>query len=73
MTNQKHLEALRKEYDSSVANARDHGRPEQKQRIIEIVSELESAFGRLPEKMMETKTLLQRQIKNGQNRVAGSD
>ena len=61
------LEALRKEYDSTVGAARDHGTPDQKQRIIEIVTELELAFQRLPEKMPETKSLFERQIKNGQN------
>ena len=68
MASRKDLQALRKEYDSSVASAHDHGTSEQKQRIIEIVSGLEAAFGRLPEKMIETKTLFQRQIENGQNK-----
>ena len=73
MASRRHLEALRKEYDALVASARDHGTFEQKQRIIEIVSELEATFGRLPEKMIETKTLFQRQIENGQNRLMESD
>jgi hypothetical protein len=36
-----------------------------KHRIIEIIAELESAFGRLPEKIIETKNLFKRQIENG--------
>jgi len=59
----RHLLALRREYDQSVTAARDHGTPSQKRRIVEIVSELEMACGRLPEKMMETKALFERQIK----------
>lgn len=58
------LVALRKEYDATVAAARDHGTPEQKSRIIEIVSELQQAFGSLPDKMTETKELFERQIKS---------
>lgn len=56
------LADLRKEYDATVAAARDHGTREQKNRIIEIVSELHEAFGKLPEKMTETMELFQRQI-----------
>lgn len=57
----RHLVALRKEYDATVAAARDHGTLEQKRRVVEIVSELERALGRLPEKMIETKKLFERQ------------
>ena len=55
------LADLRKEYDSSVAAARFTGTPQEKDRIVEIVSELEKEFGRLPEKMIETKNLFMRQ------------
>ena len=53
---------LQKEYDANVAAARDHGTMELKGRIIEIVSELQQACGRLPEKMTDTLGLFQRQI-----------
>jgi hypothetical protein len=56
------LVELRKEYDATVAAARDHGTPDQKSRIVSIVSELQQAFGKLPEKMTETMGLFQRQI-----------
>lgn len=53
---------LRKEYDATVAAARDHGTPEQKRRIVEIVSELQQALGTLPERIFQTKKLFERQI-----------
>ena len=53
MADRKHLESLRVEYDSTVAAARHKGATEQKRRVIEVVRELEAAFGRLPEKMIE--------------------
>jgi len=56
------LVELRKEYDATIAAARDHGTPEQKGRIVAIVSELQQAFETLPEKMMETTRLFLRQI-----------
>lgn len=58
----RHLSKMRKEYDAIVADARKQGSPGQKQRIVEIVSELEHAFGHLPEKMIETKKLFERQM-----------
>jgi hypothetical protein len=58
----RHLVDLRKEYDATVAAARDHGTLGQKNRIIEIVAELEQVFGKLPEKMTETAELFQRQV-----------
>ena len=60
-----HLSQLRKEYDASVAEARNHGTVDQKRRIIEIVAELEAAFGRLPEKMLETRDLFEHQLTRG--------
>jgi hypothetical protein len=56
---------MRKEYDATVAAARNHGSPAQKSRIVSIVSELQQAFGKLPEKMTETVALFQRQISKG--------
>jgi hypothetical protein len=61
---QRHLLKLQKEYDATVASARNHGTPDQKRRIIEIVSELQQSLGRLPEKMVETKDLFERQSRN---------
>ena len=58
----RHLADLRKEYDATIAAARNQGTPDQKSRIIEIVSELEQAFVRLPEKMKETMNLFKRQM-----------
>ena len=58
----RHLGELRREYDATVAKARDYGTVDQKKRIIEIVDELQQHFGKLPEKMTETLELFQRQI-----------
>lgn len=57
------LATLRKEYDSLVAGACPKDAIGRKIRVIEIVRELEAAFGRLPEKMIATKELFERQIK----------
>ena len=51
------MSELRKEYDATVAAARNHGSSGQKRRIIEIVEELEEALDGLPEKMIRTKEL----------------
>ena len=72
-TSRRHLVNLRKEYDSSVATAKNNGTIEQKLRIVELVSELESAIGRLPEKMLETKSLFERQIHREQKRLGKKD
>lgn len=55
--------ALRQEYDELVSQARSHGSPEQKQRVVEIVSELEQHWTVLPDKMLETRDLFQKQLK----------
>jgi predicted RNA-binding Zn-ribbon protein involved in translation (DUF1610 family) len=60
------LVALRKEYDATVAAARDHGTPDQKNRIIEIVSELRQVYGELPERMTATLELFERQNKRAE-------
>ncbi len=56
------LTRLRKEYDALVGEARDGGSAPQKQRIIEIVDQLEAALAKLPERMQETRRLFQRQL-----------
>jgi hypothetical protein len=56
----RHLAALRKEYDEKVAAAR-HGSAAEKRRIIEIIDELLHALGKLPDKMIETRRVFERQ------------
>lgn len=68
----RHLSDLRNEYDATVAAARDRGTLGQKNRIIEIVSELQQAFGQLPAKMTETMELFQRQIARAEPGGAGN-
>lgn len=67
------LAELRKEYDATVAGARSGGTSDQKRRIIEIVDELTGALGRLPDKMMETKELFERQIGRTPNQQDATD
>ena len=62
----RHLAALRAEYDSTVAAARPKEATDEKRRVIEVVCELEAAFARLPEKMIETKKLFELQIQKAQ-------
>jgi hypothetical protein len=66
MADRRHLESLKKEYDSTVSQARSADTSDKKRRIIEVVRELESALGCLPEKMVETKNLFERQIQKAQ-------
>lgn len=73
MADRRHLESLRKEYDSTVAAARHREASGQKLRIIEIVRELETAFGHLPEKMIETKNLFESQILKAQQGTGPND
>jgi len=56
------LKALRQEYDATVANARDHGSIEQKRRLLNVVNELQQSLDTLPERMLETKRLFERQL-----------
>jgi hypothetical protein len=63
MAKRRRLTNLRKEYDTKVPEARAQGSPDQKRRIIAIIGELESAFSGLPERMIETKTLFERQLR----------
>lgn len=58
------LVELRKEYDATVAAARDRGTTDQKRQIVEIVTELQQAFGKMPEKMTDTKRLFEHQTRN---------
>ena len=53
---------LRQEYDALVANARSGGTPKQKRRIIEIIDALESYFSCVPDKLSQTRELLQVQL-----------
>ncbi|MFM2243794.1 MAG: hypothetical protein RLZ97_2650 [Verrucomicrobiota bacterium] len=62
----KQLTALRAEYDSIVAKAFLKEAADRKIRVIEIVRELETALGPLPQKMIETKELFERQIEKAQ-------
>ena len=63
MADRKLLVSLRKEYDSIVADAQPMSALELKRRVVASVQELESAFTSLPEKMIETKSLYERQIR----------
>lgn len=66
MADRRHLESLRREYDSTVSAAKRRDATDQKRRVIEIVRELESTFDHLPEKMIETKKLFELQIRKAQ-------
>jgi hypothetical protein len=55
---------LRKEYDALVSVARSAGTPEQKQRIVEIVDDLESYWSSVPDKMRETRDVFRKQLTN---------
>lgn len=55
---------LRREYDALVSVARSHGTTEQKQRIVQILGELESYWSILPEKMRETRDVFRKQLSN---------
>jgi hypothetical protein len=53
---------LRQEYDSLVTSARSHGTHAQKQRIIEIVDDLESYWTSVPDKLRETRDVFRQQL-----------
>lgn len=67
MADRRRLQGLRKEYDTKIAEARAQGSIDQKRRIIAIIAELELAFSSLPEKMIETKNLFERQVRAAAN------
>ena len=56
------LASLQKEYDSIVGEAKGKDKPELKQKVISIVSELETAFTCLPDKMTQTRQLFEKQL-----------
>jgi hypothetical protein len=58
---ERRLDDLRREYDATVTAARDHGTPEQKRRIIDIVRELQTSLSHLPQKMLDTMQLFEHQ------------
>jgi hypothetical protein len=64
----KHLLSLRKEYDSSIAEARSSKDPVTKLRMIEILAELTVAGVTMPERMTETKLLFEHQIQEHNRR-----
>ena len=55
------LDDLGREYDASVAAARNGGTLEQKRRIIEIVHTLQESLSHLPQKMLDTLRIFERQ------------
>jgi hypothetical protein len=57
------LATLQREYDEKVAQARNHGSVKQKERIVEIVGELEKNLRKVSARMTETKELFERQIR----------
>ena len=63
-TKRRNILHLRQEYDALVGSARSGGTPEQKQQIVEIVGALEDYFGRIPDKLKETRDLFQKQVAN---------
>lgn len=56
------LVELRKEYDATVAQAQPRGNFNEKRRIVEIVGELESGLGHVPEGIVQTKEVFLRQL-----------
>lgn len=59
----RHLQGLRKEYDSSVAAAKAiNGTCDQKRRIVAIIQELKDTLGSVPQRMMDAMKLFERQI-----------
>lgn len=57
------IKELRKVYDSQVAAALQSHSKAEKQRLIEVIRQLETSMGQLPPKMREAASLLERQIK----------
>lgn len=53
---------LRKDYDALVASACSGGTAEQKQRVVEIVDDLESYWSSVPDKMRETRDVFRKQL-----------
>lgn len=61
-SSKRHLRKLRLEYDSLITSAREHGDKAAKQRVIQIVEELEKALGTVPEKMSEARRIFLKQV-----------
>ena len=61
-TKRRNIHHLRQEYDALVSPARSGGTLNQKERVIEIVDALEDYFGRIPDKLTETRDLFQKQV-----------
>lgn len=57
---------LGQEYAAKVAQARSHGTSELKQRIVEIIDELEAYWGRIPNKVRVTREIFLKQLSRGQ-------
>jgi hypothetical protein len=53
---------LRKEYDALVSTARSGGTGEQKQRVVEIVDDLEGYLSSVPDKMRQTRDNFRKQL-----------
>jgi hypothetical protein len=53
---------LRKEYDALVSEARSHGTVEQKQRVVQILDDLEDYWRVLPQRMGETRDIFRKQL-----------
>jgi hypothetical protein len=66
----RHLENLRKEYDSSVADAKAHGILDQKRRIVEIIRELKDTLGSVPPRMNDHLELFESQLLKAANPCA---
>jgi hypothetical protein len=61
-TKRRELLHLRQEYDALIGEARSHGTLEQKEHILDLLEELESALGILPDRMRETRDLFCKQL-----------
>ncbi len=61
------LLALRREYDEIVNAARSRGNTDQKQRVIEIIDELESGLSSVPEQLLKTRDTFRRQLSRAES------
>jgi len=59
---------LRKDYDALVSEARSGGTTEQKQRVVQIVDELEGCWSCVPDKMRETRDIFRMQLSKQKSR-----
>jgi len=56
------LLAAKQDYDQLVGKAREGGSLEEKQRVLQILGELEAGLGQLPDKMLETRRVFHIQV-----------